>query len=169
MLRIVVVLCCDNTSKEEDFFECNNYSAEAVVAASVGAAAAVEVEENPVGHCGCGCCSATTDSSLLPIYRRRKGKREETGETGNAWQTGGKVLLLRVSLTFAQVFLLLTKLRRRRAVSRPLFSWEHSSSFDEHQRESRRQQRQWQLKWSTDGQVDTKHSRHSHRQTRLPQ
>lgn len=76
MLRIVVVLgCCgDNTgSEEEDFFECNNYSAEAVVA-SVGAAAAVEVEENPVGHCGCGCL-ATTDSSLLPIYRRRKGKR----------------------------------------------------------------------------------------------
>ncbi len=87
---------------------------------SVGAAAAGEVEENPVGHCG---CSATTTDSLvlLPIYRRRKGKREETGETGNAWQTGGKVLLLRVSLTFAQV-LLLTELRRRRAVSRPLFS-----------------------------------------------
>ncbi len=93
---------------------------------SVGAAAAGEVEENPVGHCG---CSATTTDSLvlLPIYRRRKGKREETGETGNAWQTGGKVLLLRVSLTFAQV-LLLTELRRRRAVSRPLFSWEHSTA-----------------------------------------
>lgn len=72
--------CCgDNTgNEEEDFFECNNYSAEAV-AASVGAAAAVEVEENPVGHCGCGCCSATTTDSLvlLPIYRRKRGNRRD--------------------------------------------------------------------------------------------
>lgn len=43
-------------------------------------------------------------------------------------------------------------------MSRPLFSWEHSTASMSI-RGSRRQQRQW-LKWSTDGQVDTRIGRH---------